>query len=151
MFQKKVSLKKEVSKITIKPYSRAYMSSYDWTYTVLDIVDFIEINLSSKKEGDDGWKLFQDYCVKNNLNWRVIRKMIGFTVAEKFNSEEELIQCEDFKPLELRQDRIIEDTNNKEEKVFNFSEEDLAFLNNTEDIKTTKKKYAEEKTIDISF
>ena len=109
ILQKNVLLKKEVSKITIKPYSRAYMSSYEWTYRVLCIADHIENNLSSKKDGDDGWKLFQEYCAENNLNWRVIKKMIEFTVAEAFNSEEELIKCEDFKPLELREDRIIED------------------------------------------
>lgn len=108
MFQKNVLSKKEVSKKTIKPYSRAYMSSYEWTYLTLDIVDYIENNLSLKKDSDD-WRLFQEYCAKNNLNWRVIRKMIGFTVAEKFNSEEDLIKCEDFQPLELRQDRIVED------------------------------------------
>jgi len=109
ILQKNVLPKKDVSKKTMKPYLRAYMSSYEWTYTVLDLVDFIEINLSSKKEGDDGWKLFQKYCAKNSLNWRVIQKMIEFTVAETFDSEEELIKCEDFKALKLRQDRIVDD------------------------------------------
>jgi len=117
MFQKNNPMKKEVSKKPMKPYSRAYMSSYDWTYTVLEIVDFIESNLSLKKEGDDDWKLFQDYCTKNNLNWRVIKKMIGFTIVEKFNSEEELIKYEDFKPLELRKDEINVDK--KTEKGIN--------------------------------
>ena len=109
MFQKKVSQKKEVSTKIIKPYSRAYMSSYEWTYRVLDLVDYIECNLSSKKDDDDDWKLFREYCEKNNLNWTPIKKMISYTVGEPFNSEEELIQCEDFKPLELRKDRIVED------------------------------------------
>lgn len=109
MFQKKITQKKEVSTKTIKPYSRAYMSSYEWTYRVLDLVDYIECNLSSKKDGEDAWKLFREYCEKHDLNWTPIRKMIGDTVAEIFNSEEELIQCEDFKPLELRKDRIVED------------------------------------------
>lgn len=117
MFQKQYSTKNEVSRKPMKPYSRAYMSSYDWTYTVLELVDFIESNLSLKKEGDDDWKLFQDYCTKNNLNWRVIKKMIGFTIVEKFNSEEELIKYEDFKPLELRKDEINVDK--KTEKGIN--------------------------------
>ena len=32
-----------------------------------------------------------------------------FTVVKVFDSEEELIKCEDFKPLELRQDIIGEE------------------------------------------
>lgn len=111
MFHKNILPKKEITKKPMKPYSRAYMSSYDWTYTVLELVDFIESNLSLKKEGDDDWKLFQDYCTKNNLNWRVIKKMICFTVVEKFNSEEELIKYEDFQPLELRKDEFNVDKN----------------------------------------
>jgi hypothetical protein len=133
MFQKQYSTKNEVSRKPMKPYSRAYMSSYDWTYTVLELVDYIESNLSLKKEGDDDWKLFQDYCTKNNLNWHVIKKMIGFTVVEKFNSEKELINCEDFKPLELRKDEINVDKNTEEgiNPFENFeSREEKSFDNN---------------------
>lgn len=133
MFQKNILPKKEISKKPMKPYSRAYMSSYDWTYTVLELVDFIESNLSLKKENDDDWKLLQDYCTKNNLNWRVIKKMIGFTVLEKFNSEEELIKCEDFQPLELRKDEVNAD-NNTEKGINPFenfeSKEEKSFDNN---------------------
>lgn len=93
----------------MKQNSRAYMSSYEWNYMTLDIVDYIEINLSSKKDGDDGWKLFREYCESKNFNWRVIKKMMEFTVVKVFDSEEELIKCEDFKPLELRQDIIGEE------------------------------------------
>lgn len=161
-----LSIKKKSEK-QMKPNSRSYMNSYEWNYMVLDIVDYIEINLSSKKDSDDRWKLFQEYCAKNNLNWRVIKKMVEFTVAETFKSEEELIKCEDFKPLELRKDfigeeekvsalteedspDIIKKTVKKKsaEKLFDFTEEDLACLNNTT---TNQKKYTEEKTIDIIF
>ncbi len=108
MFKKNIEPKKDVAKKPMKPYSRAYMSSYEWTYRVLDIVDYVEYGLPSKKENDSRWKLLKEYCAQYDLNWMVIKKMIEYTVAEDFDSEAELIECEDFKPLRLRKDRIIE-------------------------------------------
>lgn len=117
MFQKNILQKKEGLKPPMKPYSRAYMSSYEWTYRVLDIVDYIEYGLPSKKENDSKWKLLKEYCAQYDLNWIVIKKMIEYTVAEKFDNEAELLKCEDFKPLELRKDIIDEKNHGKEEKV----------------------------------
>jgi len=108
MFKKNIEPKKDVAKKPMKPYSRAYMSSYEWTYRVLDIVDYVEYGLPSKKENDSRWKLLKEYCAQYDLNWMVIKKMIEYTVAEDFDSEADLIECEDFKPLRLRKDRIIE-------------------------------------------
>jgi len=127
MFQKNILPKKEVAKKPMKPYSRAYMSSYEWTYRVLDIVDYIENGLPSKREKDNRWSLLQEYCAQYDLNWMVIKKMIEYTVAECFDSEVELIKCEDFKPLGSRKDRILEDTiTDKGINPF----ENIAFFNN---------------------
>ncbi|OQC14398.1 MAG: hypothetical protein BWX72_01359 [Firmicutes bacterium ADurb.Bin080] len=124
MWQLQNSPRKEISKETMKPNNRTYMRSYEWNYLVLDIVDYIESNLYSKKEGDDGWKLFQEYCAKHDLNWKVIKKMIEYSVVEVFNTEEELIKYDEFQPLKFKEDIVSEDKNNKEEEiVFNFPED----------------------------
>jgi hypothetical protein len=87
-----------------KKSTRAYMSSYEWNYLVLDIVDHLEQRLAKIKSGDnpdtDSWKNFQDYCSEHNLNWRVIIKMIEFSINTPFESERELASHESFRALE---------------------------------------------------
>jgi len=100
---------KEKTQKTMKPNSRAYMSSYEWNYMTLELVDYIENNLSSKKEGDDSWKLFKEYCEEKKLNWRVIKKMLEFTVVKVFFTEENILKCEEFLPLESRLNIISDD------------------------------------------
>ncbi len=86
----------------MKPNSRAYMNSYEWNYMVLELVDYIEENLSSKTESDDNWKYFKAFCSLKCLNWRVIKKMIEYSVVQSFQSEADIIQHEAFKSLELK-------------------------------------------------
>lgn len=76
--------------------ARSYMGSYEWNYRVLDIVDYIE---SNEKYVEDKWLRLKNYCSNNNLNWKVIRKMIEYTVNHYFESEEELMNFEYFKRL----------------------------------------------------
>lgn len=97
-------IKDNVMKRKTNPNNKAYMNSYDWNYMVLDLVDYIEERLSSKINGDDEWKYFKDYCSLKYLNWRVIKKMIEYSVVQVFNSEADLIKCETFKPLDLKND-----------------------------------------------
>jgi hypothetical protein len=89
---------------TNKKSQRAYMNSYEWNYLVLDIVDYLEQRLAQIKAGAnpdvDLWKNFKDYCSEHNLNWRVIRKMIEFSINTPFESERELANHESFKALE---------------------------------------------------
>lgn len=78
------------------------MSGYEWNYTVLELVDYIEENLSSKTDSDDNWKHFKMFCSLRGLNWRVLKKMIEYSVVQPFNSEADIIQHEAFKSLELK-------------------------------------------------
>lgn len=86
-----------------KKRQRAYMNSYEWNYLVLEIVDYLENRLVQIESGDspdtDSWKNFKDYCSEHNLNWRVIRKMIEFSINTPFESERELANHELFKAL----------------------------------------------------
>jgi hypothetical protein len=88
---------------TNKKSPRAYMSSYEWNYLVLDIVDYLEQRLAKIESGDnpdtDLWKNFKDYCSEHNLNWRVTIKMIEFSINTPFESERELANHESFKAL----------------------------------------------------
>ena len=119
-------LKDNEKKRKTNPNNKAYMNSYDWNYTVLELVDYIEENLSSKTESDDNWKYFKMFCSLRGLNWRVIKKMIEFSVVQAFNSEADIIQHESFKSLESKTDTINETMKStvsnkivKEEEVFN--------------------------------
>lgn len=101
-------LKDNEKKRKTNPYSRAYMNSYEWNYMVLELVDYIEEKLSSQGENDDNWKYFKEYCSLKYLNWRVIKKMIEYTVVQVFTSEADLTSYEGFKPLELKTEITLE-------------------------------------------
>lgn len=101
-------LKDNGNKRKINPNNKAYMNSYDWNYMVLEIVDHIEERLSSETDRDDNWKYFKEYCSLKYLNWRVIKKMIEFSVVQVFTSEADLISYEGFKSLEISTDSISE-------------------------------------------
>ena len=101
-------LKDNEKKRKTNPYSRAYMNSYEWNYMVLELVDYIEEKLSSQGENDDNWKYFKEYCSLKYLNWRVIKKMIEYTVVQVFTSEADLTSYEGFKPLELKTEITVE-------------------------------------------
>lgn len=101
-------IKDNCTKRKTNPYSRAYMNSYEWNYMVLELVDYIEENLSQEEKGDDSWKNFKMFCSLRSLNWRVIRKMIEYTIALALNSEADLIGHEAFRPLESGNDAANE-------------------------------------------
>ena len=101
-------LKDNEKKRKTNPYSRAYMNSYEWNYMVLELVDYIEEKLSSQGENDDNWKYFKEYCSLKYLNWKVIKKMIEYTVVQVFTSESELTSYEGFKPIELKTEITLE-------------------------------------------
>ena len=103
-------LKDNEKKRKTNPYSRAYMNSYEWNYMVLELVDYIEEKLSSQGENDDNWKYFKEYCSLKYLNWRVIKKMIEYTVVQVFTSEADLTSYEGFKSLEIATDSMNEKT-----------------------------------------
>ena len=112
------------------------MSSYAWNYMVLEIVDYLENNLSITKEDNcDKWINFKKYCSENNLNWRVIKKMIEFSVAEVFESEADLANYREFKALEKdistepEKDAISEAT-----RYCSLNEESLRALDNFDSI-----------------
>jgi len=96
---------------TNKKITRAYMNSYEWNYRVLDIVDYLETRFaeieSSNNPGSDPWKNFKDYCSQHDFNWRVIRKMIEFSINTPFESEMELANHESFKSLEKIEDEPV--------------------------------------------
>jgi len=75
---------------------------------VLELVDYVEEKLSSETDRDDNWKYFKEYCSLKYLNWRVIKKMIEYTVVQVFTSESELTSYEGFKPLELKTEITLE-------------------------------------------
>jgi hypothetical protein len=108
--EEKDMLKHNEKKRNIKPNNKAYMSSYDWNYLVLEIVDYIENNLSGQQDGEDSWKNFQSFCSLKYLNWRVIKKMIEYSLNQAFINEWDLIGHEAFKPLEIE----TPSTNNEE-------------------------------------
>jgi len=135
---------KKTSKVN--PTNRAYMGSYDWNYLVLEAVDYIEQNFSSPTDSSDSWKHFEIFCSLRGLNWRVIKKMIEYTIAQPLNSEADLIRHEAVRPLELKTDNIDEtmnvltkkepleisfDFNDKSPKEFIITAEDIngAFCN----------------------
>lgn len=101
-------LKDNGKKRKTNPNNKAYMNSYEWNYMVLELVDYIEENLSSKTEGDDNWKYFKEYCLLKYLNWRVIKKMIEYSVVQVFTSEADLTNYEGFKSLELKTELTLE-------------------------------------------
>lgn len=101
-------LKDNEKKRKTNPYSRAYMNSYEWNYMVLELVDYVEEKLSSETDRDDNWKYFKEYCSLKYLNWRVIKKMIEYTVVQVFTSESELTSYEGFKPIELKTEITLE-------------------------------------------
>ena len=103
-------LKDNEKKRKTNPYSRAYMNSYEWNYMVLELVDYIEEKLSSETDRGDNWKYFKEYCSLKYLNWRVIKKMIEYTVVQVFTSESELTSYEGFKSLEIATDSMNEKT-----------------------------------------
>jgi len=155
-------IKDNVMKRKTNPNNKAYMNSYDWNYMVLDLVDYIEERLSSKKNGDDEWEYFKDYCSLKNLNWRVIKKMIEYSVVQVFNSEADLIKCETFKPLDLKNDSDNEmkttvSAPKKNVAEFNFEEpllkdapkKEMDSYNPFEDEGTTTNN--NDKTFDIIF
>ncbi len=86
------------------------MNSYEWNYMVLELVDYIEEKLSFQGENDDDWKYFKEYCSLKYLNWRVIKKMIEYSVVQVFTSEAELTSYEGFKSLEIANDSMNEKT-----------------------------------------
>ena len=109
---------------TNKKSPKSYMNSYDWNYMVLEIVDYLEETLnqveSLNNPDTDLWKNFKNYCTQNNLNWRVIKKMIEFSINTPFESERELANHESFKALEKVKDEpveVLENFKSKSEKV----------------------------------
>jgi len=102
-------LKKNTS--TNKKSPRTYMYSYEWNYMVLDIVDYLENRPtqieSSNNPDTDSWNNFKDYCSQHDKNWRVIRKMIEFSINTPFESERELASHESFKSLEKIEDGLV--------------------------------------------
>ena len=131
MWEKKKTEKVE-SKNTRKTDNRTYMRSYEWNYMVLEIVDYIENNLSTTKEDNsDKWINFKKYCSENNLNWRVIKKMIEFSVVEVFDSEADLANFGEFKPLEKEMStEPAKDTTSEPERYCGLSKENLQALEN---------------------
>ena len=101
-------LKDNEKKRKTNPNNKAYMNSYEWNYMVLELVDYIEEKLSLQGENDDDWKYFKEYCSLKYLNWRVIKKMIEYSVVQVFTSEAELTSYEGFKPLELKTEITLE-------------------------------------------
>ncbi len=99
---------KKTSKVN--PTNKAYMNSYDWNYLVLEAVDYVEQNFSSPAESSDSWKHFKGFCSLRGLNWRVIKKMVEYSIAQSLNSEADLIGHEAFRPFELKTDKIDETT-----------------------------------------
>jgi hypothetical protein len=120
------------SKNTRKTNNRAYMSSYDWNYMVLEIVDYLENKLSTTKEDNsDKWINFKKYCSENNLNWRVIKKMIEFSVVEVFDSETDLANFGEFKALEKEMPtEPAKDATSEPQRYCSLSEESLRALEN---------------------
>lgn len=106
----------------INKNNKSYMSSYEWNYRVLDIIDYLE---NSSIENIDKWYNFKNYCVDNKLNWRVMKKMIEYSVNHYFESEEELMNFEYFKPLseETNLERIKRKKENIELTYSNFQKE----------------------------
>ena len=103
---------------TNKKRTRVYMNSYEWNYMVLEIVDYLESRFAAEIEyGDDHlsdpWKHFRDYCLQHDLNWRVIRKMIEFSINAPFESEMEMANHESFKSLVKVEDEPEEPLKNK--------------------------------------
>jgi hypothetical protein len=88
---------------TNKKSPRTYMYSYEWNYMVLEIVDYLETRFTEIESWNnpdaDLWKNFKDYCSQHDLNWRVIRKMIEFSINTPFESERALANHESFKAL----------------------------------------------------
>ena len=103
-------LKDNEKKRKTNPNNKAYMNSYEWNYMVLELVDYIEEKLSFQGENDDDWKYFKEYCSLKYLNWRVIKKMIEYSVVQVFTSEAELTSYEGFKSLEIANDSMNEKT-----------------------------------------
>jgi len=128
-------LKKNINPNKKSP--RTYMNSYEWNYMVLDIVDYLETRFAEIESGDspdtDPWKNFQDYCSQQNLNWRVIRKMIEFSINTPFESERELANYESFKALVKVKDEPVTVLETKraepakKEALFNPFESDNVF------------------------
>lgn len=105
-----------------KKSTRTYMNSYEWNYMVLDIVDYLENKLTQIESSDnpdtDLWTNFKDYCSHHNLNWRVTKKMIEFSINIPFESERELANHELFKPLEkIKNEPAIALENNRNKPV----------------------------------
>ena len=101
-------LKDNEKKRKTNPNNKAYMNSYEWNYMVLELVDYIEEHLSSETDRDDNWKYFKEYCLLKYLNWRVIKKMIEYSVVQVFASEADLTSYEGFKSLELKTEITVE-------------------------------------------
>jgi hypothetical protein len=140
-------LKDNEKKRKTNPYSRAYMNSYEWNYMVLELVDYIEEKLSSQGENDDNWKYFKEYCSLKYLNWRVIKKMIEYSVVQVFTSEADLTSYEGFKSLEISTDSISEKT----EAPVTQKELDFDLKTSKPLKKNTPKKQEERVEIDFNF
>ncbi|MGO9137278.1 MAG: hypothetical protein ACLP9S_04755 [Syntrophales bacterium] len=84
-------------------YYRAFMDTYEWNYTVLGLVDYLEEKLFDDRVVEptdtDLWLNFRAFCESRQLNWRVIRKMIEYFVNTPFESEMDLAKHEAFKPI----------------------------------------------------
>ncbi len=132
MIMLKKTTKDTENKINPTPKStRARMYSYEWNYMVLEIVDYLEEKLNQVESCDDPdsaqWKNFKDYCTRNDLNWRVIRKMIEFSINTPLKSERELANHESFKALEKIKDEPVvasENNRNEPEKVLKNKEKE---------------------------
>jgi len=72
---------------------------------------YLETRFAEIESGDspdnDPWNNFKDYCSQHDLNWRVIRKMIEFSINTPFESERELANHESFKSLEKIEDEPV--------------------------------------------
>jgi hypothetical protein len=119
--EEKVMLKRNERKKSFNQCNKAYMSSYDWNYMVLDLVDYIESNLSSaaiSRGGSvDEWKYSKEFCLEKGLNWRAIKKMIECTVCQVFDCEADLANYEEFKALTKEDCQIASSTKNDDSQV----------------------------------
>jgi hypothetical protein len=104
--QKKTEKKQSEKTKKVRNYYRAYMSSYEWNFMVLEIVDYLEETLFDENGNviesisSDPWFNFKTYCQSQHLNWKVLKKMIGHSVTTHFKSEMDLARHEAFKAIE---------------------------------------------------
>jgi hypothetical protein len=100
-----------------------YMSSFQWNYLVLELVDFIEIKLkdatatTEQRGKNHKWRYFMEFCAERGLNRRVIKKMIEFSVSQAFDCEADLANHEKFRSLKIGDSKTMLTTANGDAKI----------------------------------